>query len=196
MASNGITPAATGASDGLVTLEMINELQQQVLDNNPIYKYLLSDVSPPPSPPSPSRILHTHAIPFLILSSSSMQLVVTKVTPGYIEAQVPVSKTLMNSKSILHGSTSATIIDWIGGVVIASTSPDRFKNRGVSVDIHATYVGAAKEGDTLIIKGRSNKVGRNLAFIDVEILGRKQGGRETGEDDRVVVKGSHTKYVG
>ena len=27
------------------TLEMINKLQQEVLDNNPIYKYLLSDVS-------------------------------------------------------------------------------------------------------------------------------------------------------
>ncbi len=33
------------AAEGAVTLAMINELQQQVLDNNPIYKYLLSDVS-------------------------------------------------------------------------------------------------------------------------------------------------------
>lgn len=118
------------------------------------------------------------------------------VSPGYIEAHVLVSKTLMNSKNILHGSTSATIIDWIGGLVIASTSPDRFAKRGVSVDIHATYVGAAKLGDTLIIKGKSNKVGRNLAFIDVEILARKEGGSETGEDDKVIVTGSHTKYVG
>lgn len=118
------------------------------------------------------------------------------VSTGYIEAHVPVSSTLMNSKNILHGSTSATIIDWIGGIVIASTSPDRFKNRGVSVDIHATYVGAAKKGDLLIIKGKSNKVGRNLAFINVEILARKEGGRETGEDDKVIVTGSHTKFVG
>lgn len=102
----------------------------------------------------------------------------------------------MNSKNILHGSTSATIVDWIGGLVIASTSPDRFKNRGVSVDIHATYVGAAKQGDLLIIKGKANKVGRNLAFIDVQILGRKPGARETGEDDKVVVTGTHTKFVG
>lgn len=109
---------------------------------------------------------------------------------------MPVSKTLMNSKNILHGSTSATIVDWIGGIVIASTSPGRFKNRGVSVDIHATYVGAAKEGDLLIIRGKSNKVGRNLAFIDVQILGRKPGAKETGEDDRVVCSGTHTKYVG
>ncbi|CCF50748.1 hypothetical protein NDA11_005640 [Ustilago hordei] len=158
--------ASNASAEGVVTLKMINELQQQVLDNNPIYKYLLSDLT----------IIH--------------------VSPGLIEAQVPVSKTLMNSKSILHGSTSATIIDWIGGIVIASTSPDRFKNRGVSVDIHVTYVGAAKEGDLLLIKGTSSKVGRNLAFIHVEIKARKQGGRETGEDDRVVVKGSHTKYVG
>ncbi|GAC99902.1 hypothetical protein PHSY_007505 [Pseudozyma hubeiensis SY62] len=137
--------ANPSAVEGAVTLEMINELQKQVLDNNPIYKYLLSD------------------------------LTITSVSPGFIEAQVPITSTLMNSKNILHGSTSATIIDWIGGIVIASTSPDRFKNRGVSVDIHATYVGAAKQGDLLIIRGTSNKVGRNLAFIDVKILCRKPG---------------------
>lgn len=33
------------STEGAVTLEMINELQQQVLDNNPIYQFLLSDVS-------------------------------------------------------------------------------------------------------------------------------------------------------
>lgn len=37
--------AKSSSAQGVVTLEMINELQQQVLDNNPIYKYLLSDVS-------------------------------------------------------------------------------------------------------------------------------------------------------
>ncbi|KIS67706.1 uncharacterized protein UMAG_11130 [Mycosarcoma maydis] len=158
--------AASSSAESVVTLEMINKLQQEVLDNNPIYKYLLSD------------------------------LVIKTVSSGYIEAHVPVSRTLMNSKNILHGSTSATIIDWIGGIVVASTSPDRFKKRGVSVDIHATYVGAAKEGDVLIVKGKSNKIGRNLAFIDVEILSRKPGGSESGEDDKVIVSGSHTKYVG
>lgn len=133
---------------------------------------------------------------FSYISLSLSQLVIKTVSSGYIEAHVPVSRTLMNSKNILHGSTSATIIDWIGGIVVASTSPDRFKKRGVSVDIHATYVGAAKEGDVLIVKGKSNKIGRNLAFIDVEILSRKPGGSESGEDDKVIVSGSHTKYVG
>lgn len=102
----------------------------------------------------------------------------------------------MNSHNILHGSTSATIVDWIGGIVIASTSPDRFAKRGVSVDIHVSYVGAAKEGDLLLIKGTSNKVGRNLAFIDVQILGRKPGAKEDGSEDRVVATGSHTKFIG
>ena len=39
--------AKSSSAQSVVTLEMINELQQQVLDNNPIYKYLLSDVSIP-----------------------------------------------------------------------------------------------------------------------------------------------------
>lgn len=37
--------AASSSAESVVTLEMINKLQQEVLDNNPIYKYLLSDVS-------------------------------------------------------------------------------------------------------------------------------------------------------
>lgn len=75
--------------------------------------------------------------------------------------------------------------------MIASTGA---KNRGVSVDIHVTYSGSAKEGDLLIIEGKSRKIGRNLAFIGVEIRARKKGDEES--EEKIVVTGSHTKYIG
>jgi len=90
----------------------------------------------------------------------------------------------------MHGSVSATIIDWIGGIVVAATGG---KNRGVSVDIHVTYTSAAREGDILIIEGRSRKVGRNLAFIGVEIRAKQAG---SDGEEKLIVSGSHTKYVG
>lgn len=97
---------------------------------------------------------------------------------------------LTNNKNILHGSVSATIIDWIGGLVIASTGNE---NRGVSVDIHVTYSGSAEEGDLLIIEGKSRKIGGNLIFISVEIRARKAG--DEGSEEKIVVTGSHTKYI-
>ena len=54
--------ASNASAEGVVTLKMINELQQQVLDNNPIYKYLLSDVSFP-LPPSPLYYLDARSAP-------------------------------------------------------------------------------------------------------------------------------------
>ena len=54
--------ASNVPAEGVVTLKMINELQQQVLDNNPIYKYLLSDVSFP-LPPSPLYYLDPRSPP-------------------------------------------------------------------------------------------------------------------------------------
>ncbi|EPQ25711.1 uncharacterized protein PFL1_06705 [Pseudozyma flocculosa PF-1] len=145
-----------------VTLQQLNLVHAKVLEANPVYTFLLSD------------------------------LTLTSVAPGVVTAELPVTRNLMNSHNILHGCTSATIIDWIGGIVIASTSPDRFQKRGVSVDIHVTYVGAAKEGETLLIKGTAQKVGSRLAFINVEVKARKPG----STDERVVVTGSHTKFVG
>ena len=171
--------------DGVVTLDMIKDVHRKVLDANPIYEFLLAGVSHASLP----RQAHLSSPR---LAQRHLQLEITSVSPGEVQASVPVTRNMMNSHNILHGSTSGTIIDWIGGMVIASTSPERASKRGVSVDIHATYVGSAKESDTLLITGRSNKVGRNLAFISVEIRSRPANGGEP----RMVVTGSHTKYVG
>ena len=39
-----------------------------------------------------------------------------------------------------------------------------YEQTGLSVDIHVTYIGIAKEGDALSIEARTTKVGRNLGF--------------------------------
>ncbi|KAN0061926.1 hypothetical protein ACQY0O_005921 [Thecaphora frezii] len=154
--------SADASANEPVTLEMLKGVHQKVLDANPVYTFLLKDLE------------------------------LVSVEPGIVKAHLPVTSNLMNSHNILHGCTSATIIDWIGGIVIASTSQERFQKRGVSVNIHVSYVGAAKEGEILVITGTSQKVGARLAFIDVEIKAKKQG----SDQERVVVTGSHTKFVG
>ncbi|KAE8839803.1 hypothetical protein HRS9122_06408 [Pyrenophora teres f. teres] len=92
------------------------------------------------------------------------------------------------SKGFIHGSVSATLIDWVGGVAIAAW--DNRSKAGVSTDIHISYVSGAKVGDTVEIEGKASKVGGTLAFTTATIW-KLQDGRP----GPVVATGSHTKFV-
>jgi len=105
---------------------------------------------------------------------------------GKMVAKLKVGPNHLNSKGGLHGSTSATIVDWAGGMAVATHG---LEQTGLSVDIHVSYISTAKENDILTIEGKTTKVGRNLAFTTVSIL--------KGEDNNLipVATGSHTKYI-
>ena len=104
-------------------------------------------------------------------------------THGSVKAYLEVKEVHINSKGTLHGAVSACITDCFGGLAVATTGLEK---TGVSIDIHTTYVSAAKLGDTLEIESKANKVGRNLAFTSVEI-------RHRGGD--IVATGTHTKFI-
>ena len=125
--------------------------------NSPLYEFLLSDI---------------------VLVSASR---------GVVVATLHVKECHLNSKGTLHGTVSACLTDWAGGLAIATHGLEK---TGVSTDIHTTFISTAKEGDVLEIEGRANKVGGTLAFTSVEI-------RKVGKDgaSSVVSTGSHTKYV-
>lgn len=91
----------------------------------------------------------------------------------------------LNSKQSLHGSVSATLIDFIGGVCIASY--DKRDNTGVSTDMHISFVSGAKLGDLLDVEGKVVRCGGTLAYTEATI--RK------AVDKSVVTTGTHTKYV-
>ena len=125
--------------------------------NSPIYDFLLSDI--------------------ILLSASK----------GLVLAEMNVKSCHLNSKGTLHGTVSACLTDWAGGLAIATYGLEK---TGVSTDIHTTFISTAKDGDRLEVEGRANKVGGTLAFTSVEI--RKKG---DGGGTSVVSTGSHTKYV-
>lgn len=97
----------------------------------------------------------------------------------------------MNSKGGLHGSVSATIVDWAGGLAIAAW--DRREKTGASVDIHVSYLSSVEEGAEVEIESVAEKVGGSLAFTRVTVY--KMEGEGEGERGKVVVRGSHTKSV-
>ena len=104
---------------------------------------------------------------------------------GTIIANLTVQPVHVNSKQTLHGVVSSTLMDWAGGMAIASTGLD---SSGLSTDIHTTFVSIARVGDVLEIESKASKVGSSLAFTTVEI-------RRKGDGGQVVVHGTHTKYV-
>jgi acyl-coenzyme A thioesterase 13 len=94
----------------------------------------------------------------------------------------------MNSNSSLHGSVTATIVDWMGGMAISTY--DLREKSGVSIDIHVTYQSGAKVGEEIEIEGIAEKVGGTLAFTKINIYKVQNEARGA-----VVATGTHTKYV-
>ena len=145
------------------TLSHVRKHWTRLLENSPIYKFLLHEID--------------------IVSASS----------GVVTARLNVRQEHLNSKGTLHGTVSACLTDWAGGLAIASTG---LESTGVSTDIHTTYISTAKLGDVLEITGRASKVGGSLAFTTIEIVKvGGEGGVEGDEERRVVCNGTHTKYV-
>lgn len=137
-------------------LESVQACWARVSQNSPVYQFFFSDI------------------------------VLVSAEHGSMVASLPVHPNLLNSKGGLHGSVSATIIDWAGGMAIASTGLEK---TGVSTDIHVSYVSTAKLGDVLMIEGTVSRVGRNLGFTTVTIY------KGEGDGKSVVAHGTHTKYI-
>jgi len=95
----------------------------------------------------------------------------------------------MNSKDGIHGSVSAAIVDWAGGVAIASY--DLRETTGASIDIHISYLSSCKVGEEIEIQGRVDRVGGSIAFTTVSLF-KVVDGQCT---DKIISRGSHTKYV-
>ncbi|KAI1817277.1 HotDog domain-containing protein [Poronia punctata] len=137
----------------------IENLVRTNLPNSPIYAFLLSEV----------RII--------------------SATKGKFRARLTLTRRHMNSGGGLHGAVSAAVVDWAGGMAVASY--DLRPRTGVSVDIHVRYLSSAKEGDEIEIEGQADRVGASVAFTQVII----STVNEDGDVGRVVASGTHTKYV-
>ena len=136
----------------------IEALVQKKLPGSPIYAFLLSDVK------------------------------ITSASKGHFTARLALTQSHMNSGGSIHGSVSATIADWAGGMAIATF--DCREKTGVSIDIHVTYQSGAKAGDEIEIEGSAEKVGGSLAFTKFNMFRVEDGKR-----GRLVASGTHTKYV-
>ncbi|KAF7504481.1 hypothetical protein GJ744_002161 [Endocarpon pusillum] len=115
-------------------------------------------------------------------------ITIVSASVGSMLARLTVGPHHLNSKGSLHGSVSATLVDWAGGMAIATHGLEK---TGLSTDIHVAYSAGAKLGDILTIEGKTTKVGRNMGFTTVTIY------KAIGEEamGTVVAHGTHSKYI-
>lgn len=139
-------------------LAHVDQFWQRRKPNSPVYQFLLDDIA------------------------------LTYASKGVVRARLLLTKNHVNTHGGIHGSVTATLIDWVGGIAIAAY--DNRDKAGVSTDIHISYQSSAKVGDWVEIEGRVGKVGGTLAFTTATIW--------KVVDDKIgpiIATGSHTKYV-
>ena len=135
-------------------LDHVTAVWQNMKGNSPIYDFLLASI----------RII--------------------SATKGSITAQLTLEQPHVNSRGTIHGAVSATLVDWSGGLAIATHGMER---TGASIDIHITYIGTAAIGDIIQVEATANKVGRSIAFTSIRIT--------NVTTSSMVATGSHTKYI-
>lgn len=138
-------------------LDNVLNVWNRTRQNSPIYNFLLEDVE------------------------------IYEASKGVVRARLQVTARQLNSKRGLHGAFSACVVDWAGGLAIASHG---FESTGVSTDIHVSYISKASLRDWLEIESRTDRVGKKLGFTSVTISKRGEDGQLS-----VVAQGSHTKYI-
>ncbi|CAI5441538.1 unnamed protein product [Caenorhabditis angaria] len=101
---------------------------------------------------------------------------------GRLKVEFKVEQDMTNHFGTLHGGYTATIVDIFTTAALMCT---KHEHPGVSVDLHVTYLAAAKVGETLVLDSTVTKQGRTLAFTKAEIF-RK-------DDNRLIATAVHTK---
>ncbi|CEI38532.1 hypothetical protein FVEN_g4903 [Fusarium venenatum] len=107
---------------------------------------------------------------------------------GIVTTRMILNENHLNSSGSLHGAVSATIIDFVTGLAIASW--DLRETTGASVDMHISYVSTARLGDMVEIVSTADKVGGSVAFSSIKISKVEADGTL-----KLVTHGQHTKYV-
>ncbi|KAJ7135785.1 HotDog domain-containing protein, partial [Mycena epipterygia] len=131
-----------------------------------------------------TRYLTSSPLYTLLLSTLELSF----ASHGRVMLKLVVLPVHLNSKAVLHGSLSATLVDLVAGLAIVSTGSPK---TGLSTDLHVSFVSSAREGDTLWVEGIAERVGGTLAFTRVRV--EKEVGN--GAERALVATGSHTKYV-
>ncbi|CAH0716075.1 unnamed protein product, partial [Brenthis ino] len=111
---------------------------------------------------------------------------VVSVCNGKMVTEFKVGPEHLNQRGTLHGGFIAHLVDAISTYALESN--ENIDTRGVSVDLSVSYMNAAKEGDNVEVEAITRKLGKKIAFLEIEVRNK--------DNNKVLATGRHTKYVG
>ncbi|VDM83348.1 unnamed protein product [Strongylus vulgaris] len=101
---------------------------------------------------------------------------------GHVKVEFEVIPAMLNPGGTLHGGCTATLVDMFTTCACVA-SPRGLP--GVSVDMHITYLSAAKEGETVVIDAQVIREGKTLSFTKADLTLKAT--------DKIIATGLHTK---
>ncbi|VDL63868.1 unnamed protein product [Nippostrongylus brasiliensis] len=104
------------------------------------------------------------------------------VSEGRVKVEFEVTHAMTNPWGSLHGGCTATLVDIVTTAALLTT-PRQLP--GVSVDLHVTYLAAAKEGESVVMDAEVIRIGRSLAFTKADLFLK--------ESNKIIATGLHTK---
>ena len=101
--------------------------------------------------------------------SSWLNANIVKAYPGEVELEFIVTPKLTNPAGVLHGGIQCAILDEVVGMTGASLEMDKFL---YAIDLKVDYIRKARLGQTLSVKGKIIKLGRNIVNCTAEIFSK------------------------
>ena len=101
--------------------------------------------------------------------SSWLNASIVKAYPGEVELEFIVTPKLTNPAGVLHGGIQCAILDEVVGMTGASLEMDKFL---YAIDLKVDYIRKARLGQTLSVKGKIIKLGRNIINCTAEIFSK------------------------
>ncbi|CAK1554831.1 unnamed protein product [Leptosia nina] len=105
---------------------------------------------------------------------------------GKLLTEFKVGPEHLNQRGTLHGGFIAHLVDAVS--TYALTANEGVETRGVSIDLSVSYMNAAREGEDVEVEAVTKKIGKKIAFLEVEVRNKTK--------NQLLAIGRHTKYVG
>lgn len=115
-------------------------------------------------------------------------LEVVSVGDGRAEIRYRVNDATANPHGMLHGGIVTLMHDVAVFLAVASVLPA--EKHAVTCETHVSILRPANRGETIVVRGSVDRLGRTLAFLRSETFARDAAGAE-----RLIATGSLTKAV-
>ncbi|KAM0363228.1 hypothetical protein ACHAP4_000075 [Fusarium culmorum] len=176
------------------TIEVLENVDPDVINGKEDVEIIMESKTPDVDSSQAVRTAHVQDLMDRLRSKSPIynfimaEAQLIESSQGVVTTRMTLNENHLNSSGNLHGAVSATIIDFVTGLAIASW--DLRETTGASVDMHISYVSTARLGDVVEIVSTADKVGGSVAFSSIKIFKVEADGAL-----KLVTHGQHTKYV-